>query len=203
MFNYLRIIRRNKMATDIIIPNNNEKEFISFASVLGFDSLVFLYEKALFDKQKDVLLKYADRKKLRIKFGLLNNNYKGSGSEKKTTNYHYSPKNSRDCFEKAKSSTIYSLEFGRRKDFIHHRASGLNHVLCNLAKKNNISIGFSLSDIRKAKNRRHILIGRTIQNLYLCKKYKLKTVVGSFARQPYEMVAASDLKSLFKVLGRQ
>src|SRR3989338_6580410 len=61
---------------------------------------------------------------------------------------------------------------GSRKDFMHQRNSGLNHVLCALAKENNVAIGFSFSSILHAE-KRAVLLGRIMQNILLCRKYKI------------------------------
>tara|TARA_Y100000310_G_C20601434_1_gene773260 strand:+ start:528 stop:1052 length:525 start_codon:yes stop_codon:yes gene_type:complete len=88
----------------------------------------------------------------------------------------------------------------RRKDFMHHRDSGLNQVLCKLAKERNIAIGFSFSAILKSKNLPEDL-GRIIQNIKLCRKYKVKMVIASFAKNKNEQRNIKDIQSFFKVLG--
>jgi RNase P/RNase MRP subunit p30 len=58
--------------------------------------------------------------------------------------------------------------------------------------------GYSLlkcSDVRRA-----VLLGRMKQNLRICKKYKVKIRVFSFALKPYEIRSEKDLESLGKVL---
>jgi len=89
---------------------------------------------------------------------------------------------------------------GKRQDFMHHRNSGLNQVLCKLAKENNIAIGFSFSSILNSKDRGKEM-GRIMQNIKLCRKYKVKMVIGSFAKNKYELRNVKDIQALFKVLG--
>ena len=89
---------------------------------------------------------------------------------------------------------------GNRRDFMHHRDSGLNQVLCNLAKKNNVAIGFSFSVILNARNRGK-LMGRMMQNIKLCRKYKIPIVIGTFARNKWELRNEADIQAFFKVLG--
>tara|TARA_Y100000310_G_scaffold333369_1_gene410775 strand:+ start:71 stop:595 length:525 start_codon:yes stop_codon:yes gene_type:complete len=88
----------------------------------------------------------------------------------------------------------------RRKDYMHQRDSGLNQVLCNLARENKIAIGFSFSSILNAKDRAKI-IGRMIQNIKLCRKYRVKMVIGSFAKSEKDTRNLKDIQSFFKVLG--
>jgi len=89
---------------------------------------------------------------------------------------------------------------GQRKDFMHQRNSGLNHILCALAKEHNVAIGFSFSSILHAE-RRGPLLGRMIQNIKLCRKYKLPMVIGSFAKNSWDQRNKKDLQAFFKVLG--
>jgi RNase P/RNase MRP subunit p30 len=95
---------------------------------------------------------------------------------------------------------IYSLEDNVRRDFIHQRASGLNHVLCKLVKENNITIGFSLNTILNSDDK-SVILGRMIQNIKICRKFKVKTAIASFAQNPLEMRSIHDLLSLFVILG--
>ena len=104
--------------------------------------------------------------------------------------------------ESKKIKLIYGFEGVNRKDFLHQRASGLNHTLCELAKKNNIIIGFSYSSlINKSSQDSSLLIGRMMQNISLCRKYKVKTIIGSFSEKPYEMRSPHDIINLFKLFG--
>ena len=89
---------------------------------------------------------------------------------------------------------------GRKKDFLHHRNSGLNQVLCKLAKENHVAIGFSFSSVLNEKNRAQ-LIGRMMQNIRLCRKYKVKMVIGSFAKNKWEVRCEGDIQAFFKTIG--
>lgn len=118
----------------------------------------------------------------------------------KDFNLAYGKENNRKLLENKKLDILVSPEKTRKKDFIHHRNSGLNHVLCKLAKKNNIAIGISFNDILKSKERDK-LIGRIMQNIRLCRKYKVKMVLASFATNKFEMRDAHDLMSFGICLG--
>ncbi len=89
---------------------------------------------------------------------------------------------------------------GMRRDKLQQRDSGLNEVLCKLAKENDIAIGFSLHLILNTKKREE-LFGRIMQNIELCKKYKVKMVIGTFAKDKSEFRNEKDIEALFKVLG--
>jgi|TARA_Y100000310_G_scaffold345794_1_gene470027 RNase P/RNase MRP subunit p30 len=97
---------------------------------------------------------------------------------------------------------LVSPEKNRKEDFLHHRNSGLNQVLCNLAKKNKVVIGFSFNEVLKSKDvERAKIIGRMQQNIKLCRKYKVDMIIASFATNKYEMRSLNDLKSFARVIG--
>ncbi len=106
----------------------------------------------------------------------------------------------REVLERGKAHILIGLEKKQRKDFMHHRNSGLNQVLCKLAKKKKVAIGFSFSEILNARDRPQLL-GRMMQNIKLCRKYKVKIVFATFAKNKWEMRAASDMLSLGRVIG--
>lgn len=71
---------------------------------------------------------------------------------------------------------IYGIEKNAGKDFMKQRGSGLNQVLCRLASKNQVVIGFDFNDLYAANNRGMIL-GKMMQNVNLCLKYKVRMYV--------------------------
>ncbi len=89
---------------------------------------------------------------------------------------------------------------GKRYDKMHQRDSGLNQVLCKLAKEKGVAIGFSFRSILNAKSRAK-LMGRMIQNIKLCRKYKVRMVIGSFAKTESETRNVKDVQAFFRVLG--
>jgi len=108
----------------------------------------------------------------------------------------------RTALESKKVDILLSPEKDREKDFMKVRDSGLNQVLCKLAKNNNIAIGFNFNDILNANSlERSRILGKMIQNVDLCKKYKVRTVVGSFASRWEDLRSESDLESFARVIG--
>lgn len=89
---------------------------------------------------------------------------------------------------------------GKRHDAMHQRDSGLNHVLCTLAKEHNVAIGFSFAAVIHSQNRSKLL-GRMMQNIRLCRKYKVRIVIGSFAKERWDARNVKDMQSFFRVLG--
>jgi RNase P/RNase MRP subunit p30 len=189
---------------DIVIPNNNEEEFITMAEKLGYKALCFLYSfNDYFNKQKNYEKK---ENKIKTYYGVLAdyrniNKINGKLKNKKTFVAIKSSSYDREIIEKSKVDMIFSFEDSPKRDFIHQRASGLNHILCKLAKENNVTIGFSLSSILNSGDK-HVVLGRMKQNIKMCKKTRTKTAIASFAKKPSEMRSVHDLKSLFKILGR-
>ncbi len=106
----------------------------------------------------------------------------------------------RAAVENKKTDILLSPELGRERDFIHFRNSGLNQVLCKLAKKNEIAIGFSFNYLLNSKSK-ELVLGKMRQNVVLCRKYKIKTVLGSFASREIEIRNKSELMSFGKVIG--
>jgi len=177
---------------EIAIPNNNEEEFIQIASKLGIKRLCFLYD---FDK--------FSRHDLEIEVGfVVNHNNMHKAIQKSKFLVVKSSDKDRFFIESNKIKLIYGFEELQKKDYLHQRASGLNHILCELTKKNKVAIGFCYSMLLSKKpSASSILIGRMMQNIALCQKYKVKTIIGSFSDKPFDLRAPHDVISLFAMLG--
>lgn len=188
---------------DIVIPSNNEEEFIEMAEKLGYNSLQFLYDfNDYLNKQKTFETK---NNKIKIYIGILADNknidkIKGKLSNTKVFVAIKSSSNDREIIEKSKADLVFSFEDSIKRDFIHQRASGLNHILCKLAKDNDVTIGFSLSSILNSE-KKHVILGRIKQNIKICRKFNVKTIMASFADKPFGMRSSHDLRSLFEILG--
>ncbi len=181
---------------DIVFPNGNEEEFIKIAKKIGYDSLCFAYPLKDFFQQKKKKYDF------KITYSILADD-KTINKLKKTNDIVLvkSTENARNIIESNKNIIIFGLEQNNKKDFIHQKRSGLNHIMCSLATKNNIKIGLSFNSLLSAsEQKRNILLGRMIDNIKLCRKYKTKVIIGSFAANPYEMRAYNDLISLFSTL---
>jgi hypothetical protein len=169
------------MTFDIVIPDGNEKEFEKNAKKLGIDTLIFLYDKAPKDSKRKV--------------GII------TDKKIKTKHLVFSRGNERDrwIFEKQKPNVVFDLEFESKKDKTHFRNSGLDQVLGKLAFKNDIMIGFNFSKLLKS-SKKGIILGRIMQNIKICEKYKTKYFMASFAKDPSEMRSPFDLKCLLLCL---
>jgi RNase P/RNase MRP subunit p30 len=95
---------------------------------------------------------------------------------------------------------ILVLDHSIGKDKIHYRSSGLNQVSCKIAKENDVCIGFSFNEVLNSENK-SLILGRMKQNVRLCRKFKVRMVLGSFAKNKFEMRNVKDLVSFGRVIG--
>jgi RNase P/RNase MRP subunit p30 len=190
------------MFYDIVFPKNNEKDFISIAEKLDIDGLVFTYpyvdkKTSASAKSKIVLLQKTTKIKLKIAF-------EATGT--KIYKVHdineiviaKASENSRDVIARYMPNVAYDLELSAQKDFAKARNSGLDKAICQFANKNSVLVAVSFSNILNSSAQ---LIGRVKQNIKLCKKYKVKTMIGSFAKEPYAMRSPHELKAVLLSLG--
>lgn len=183
---------------DVVFPSKNEKEFIEIAEKLGYSGLIFVY-----DNKKDVANIDKFKTKLKLRTALLSPQKKvQSARTKSKLVFTKAVEDNRFAFEKSKPDLVFAIEEVQPRDFIHQRGSGLNHIMCRFAKENNVKIGFSFNSIlNSSAMSRAQIIGRMQQNIMLCRKYKCKTVIASFAKDPYEMRSPKDLMAFFTEIG--
>lgn len=78
----------------------------------------------------------------------------------------------------------------------------LNQVLCKSANKNNTAIGFSFNEILEEEGKKRIiLLGKIKEIIRLCRKYKVRIILATFASDFYELRNSSDLISFLITLG--
>ena len=99
----------------------------------------------------------------------------------------------RKILENAKVDVLVRVEKGDRKRSLRQIDSGLNHVLCKLAKENNIAIGIEFEELVK-KEPKHF--EKVLQNIRLCRKYKVNMVLINAKDK-----SVSDLRALLLTLG--
>lgn len=187
------------MFREIIIPKNNEDLFSEVLHTLDFKKTLSIYN-------------FNDYFKKNIKKNIWEiNNVVGLIISHENLNQinqqskllvAKSSENDIPFIESKKVKLIYGFEELHHKDYLHQRASGLNHTICKLAQQNNVAIGFSYNSLlNKNAQNNHLLIGRMMQNIRLCQKYKVKIMIGSFSENPYSLRSPSDIASMFKLLG--
>ncbi|MFA5174266.1 MAG: hypothetical protein WC438_03735 [Candidatus Pacearchaeota archaeon] len=84
----------------------------------------------------------------------------------------------RKLLENKDINMLLSPEMHNRKNKLKQRDSGLNEVLCKLAKQNNIQIAINLNEITKLpKKEKAEVLARIIQNINLCKRTGTKIII--------------------------
>ncbi|MBI1934910.1 hypothetical protein HYS31_00570 [Candidatus Woesearchaeota archaeon] len=179
---------------DIVMPDNNEEEFMQMAQRLGIKKLCFLYnpERLKASKGSNVLIERCI---------LINRKSMNLASSRQLPLVAKDDGMARFFIETGKVKMVYGFEESQKKDYLSQKASGLNHIVCELARRNNVIIGFSYSSLFGKDRQSTVLIGRMIQNIRLCQKYKVKTLIGCFSSNPYDLRPGHDLSSLFSTLG--
>ncbi len=105
----------------------------------------------------------------------------------------------RKAVEDKSVDVLMSPEKSRVKDFMKSRNSGLNQVLCKLAFKNKVAIGYDFNYLLDAKEtQRSNIIGRMELNVILCNKYKVKMYVCNSTKDERGIF---DLEAFGRVLG--
>jgi hypothetical protein len=167
---------------DVVVPKGNEKEFIEMAKKLGYSGLCFVYENA---------------KPCSYDFPV----YTGfvCKDKMKKADFVFQNSDNRQLVRK-RPTAVFGIE-GKR-DFIHQRDSGLDHVIVKEMYVHKVAYLIPFSHILNSNDRER-LIGRMIQNIMLCRKYKVKVMIASFAEHPYEMRNAQDLIAFARTLGAE
>ena len=95
---------------------------------------------------------------------------------------------------------VVLIHYNSKRDFMKERNSSLNHVICKIASKNGVAVGIDFSEILNSKNR-DAVIGRLMQNIKLCRKYKTRILFFSFASDVFELRAAQDIMAFLQSIG--
>lgn len=193
------------MSYDIVFPRNNEDEFILMAQRLGYSELYLAYEytRNNYDSIKKRFISLKQKTGFKVSLALKIKPTQISETKKLAQLLLIeSSDNNRWIVEKNSNVMLYNLEYQKKSDFIHHRNSGLNHVLCTFAHKNEIKVGVSFSELLHAtESLKSIILGRIRQNARLCRKYKVPITLASFAFDVYCMRTPYDLTSFGISLG--
>ena len=176
------------MKIDIVIPQKNESELLAIAEKLGFKQLIFLYEdlNAKFPKVKSNKVKV-------LSAGLIVD-AKHVDKALKKFDLVFGPAQ-RNFFENRKIKYLINAETSSKDDFLYQRRAGLDDVMCRLAKEKNKVIVFNIQFLSYNN-----ILARMMQNAKLCRKYKVKTLIASFATNPYDMRAPKDIDGFARAL---
>ena len=192
------------MFRDMVFPKNNEAEFVEIAAKLSLKKIYFLYDFDQYNEEKiKKKLESITNNNINVEFGFIVNQKNIKSAIKQTKSIvAKSSENDRAFIESKNVRLIFGFEETHKKDYLHQRASGLNHIICEIANKNDVVLGFPYGSLLDKNNKEmSLLLGRMIQNINLCRKYKAKTAIGCFSSDPYKLRAPHDLMSLFGMLG--
>lgn len=164
---------------DVAFPNGDEDKFSEMAIKFG-SKLMFVYEDP-------------DRIRSDCSGVVLGKSNKTGKAE-----LVFSRNPSREEFNR-NIDVAFSFETSKKSDFLHHRNSGLNHILAKLLSEKDTIVAFSFNDV--LNDRHGTVLGRMRQNVKLCRKAKVKMIVASFAKSPYELKSEIDLKSFASSIG--
>ncbi len=107
----------------------------------------------------------------------------------------------RASLEHKRTDALVSPEYSREYDFINYRNSGLNQVLCKIARDNKKEIIENYMDLLgKERKEKSLLLGRFTQNSKLCKKYKVSFIITIFTDDEQALIAVHELQNLQRVL---
>lgn len=177
---------------DIVFAQSEKekKEFWKKAQELGFNGLIFIEDFGQNTGAEAVLIKTDNANELKKQILASKKKYDiiavlGSNDEINR------------IAAESQISILLNPEHSRKQDFMHYRNSGLNQVVCNLVAKNNISIAINFSEFSAIKSNKEKaqVLGRIMQNAKLCRKFKAKMLIASFAKSPDKMASISELKN--------
>ncbi len=94
---------------------------------------------------------------------------------------------------------VFGFENLPRKDSVVQRSAGMNRIICREMSKRENRYGLCLSYILSSKHP-DVILGRVIQNLYLCNKYGVRCVVFTLASSPYDLAGEREIKSFMETI---
>lgn len=178
-----------------LIQVRNSKTIREKAKELGFDEIFSVEEFGKETEAEGVLIR------AKTKEDLINKINRAKGRYRFVIVLGGNNEINRTALESKHADMLLNPEQEREKDFMKYRDSGLNHVLCKIAKENGKAIGIDFSQIRKMKGKEDAeRLGRVLQNIRLCRKYDVRLVLASLAKNEKEMVHSAELKAFARTL---
>ena len=172
------------MFIDICFPKNNEEAFIDTAKKLSTDGLCFIY-----DNVKDI--RRITDKDIRTYSGLVVKDVSGSKAEAAGI---ILCSDMRNISKNEKIHYFFLPEKKGKKSF--HFPVRVTQVTFKELRDKNKMLGISFNSVL----RNPLLLEKTAFAMMLCRKYKVKMFIASFARDPYELRGKYELMSLAGLL---
>lgn len=183
----------------VFVKKGLEEEFIQQAKKELYDELVLIYSEEDIDKINFEEIKNLEKTfKINLKTALDVKNQKNT--QKQLFDEYLQLGTMKDVLFKG-ITIIYNNETEPKKDFIHQRRSGLNHVILQECKKKNIKVLISYGELQTTnKSQKAKLIGRIKQNIKQSKKYGVNYEIASLARDKNKIRNSKDVKALQRIL---
>jgi RNase P/RNase MRP subunit p30 len=97
---------------------------------------------------------------------------------------------------------LLNNELNDGRDPLYNKSSGLDEVMCKSMSERNISYIINLQNIILSRGSQRVkLLSRISQNVMLCKKYKVNTVISCCAQDKYEIRTPMDSASVGVLVG--
>ena len=105
----------------------------------------------------------------------------------------------RFALERSKVRAVVGVEALNVKDAMHHVRGGLDQVTCKLAVRKDVTICVSFADLLEGERAK--MLARIAFNIELCKKYNVKLLFSTFAKDVNGLRRPKDLLCLWQLLG--
>ncbi|MFW5746516.1 MAG: RNase P subunit p30 family protein [Nanoarchaeota archaeon] len=191
---------------DVVFPSENETAFCKRACQLGTTYVCFVYEfgtdlkKAR--KRLDSLDVITAVLGLKVPYTITPQQAAKLRQQGILLFHQADPQHLRHVIDRRRADIIYHLEATGRKEYTHHRNSGMNQVIAKILKDKDLLWGISFEAmLTSMRNDRAHVFGRIMQNMKLQKKYGFSSTLASFATHPDHMRARGDLQSILIALG--
>lgn len=102
----------------------------------------------------------------------------------------------RNLIENKRIKILLNPHLFGKKDLYSTDRIGLDHIICEAAKKNEVAVAFSIDKINSNTE-----LNWVMKSIKLCRKYKVKVFFFSFASNKYQMIGRIDFLSLLRVMG--
>lgn len=106
----------------------------------------------------------------------------------------------RRLLEDKRVDGIVNIEPLAGREHTHYRRSNLNQVLAKIAYDKDKFYCIDFSHILRSK-RRHLLLGRIMQNVRILQKYKVPITIASFSKDVYGLRSKDNLDAFARVIG--
>lgn len=171
-----------------VMPGN-EKQFIETATALGYDELVLVYSyknaKSLDKNHKKTL---QNTTKIRLFTATLVDR---DGLRLEGIDFHIGLGTKIRVVSQG-LDFLHFNEYDERKDGLHQRRGGINHVTLADCREKDVKLLFGFTDLYKEK-RVETVLGRAMQNAKLCAKKEVEFIVCSMAKNAINMKAPRDV----------